>query len=52
MFLDVPVETLSLLVLPYLFQPCQIKTGKNKKWKPSKVEVAESFIYRIPVSTF
>jgi len=49
MFLDIPVETLSLLILPHLFQPCQIKTNK-KKWKPSKIEVAESFIYRVPVS--
>jgi len=49
---DVSLEILSLLILPYLFQPCNVKTGNKKKWKPSKAEVAESFICRIPVSKF
>ncbi|XP_029160239.1 uncharacterized protein LOC114932252 [Nylanderia fulva] len=45
---DVPLETLSLLVLPYLFPPNNVKTGNKKKWKPSKTEIADSFICRIP----
>lgn len=47
---DISLETLSLLILPYLFQPCHVKTGNKKYWKPSKAEIAESFICRIPVS--
>ncbi|KAM0735231.1 hypothetical protein ACS0PU_011344 [Formica fusca] len=47
---DVPVEVLSLFILPYIINTCHVKTGNKKKWKPSKVEVAESFICRIPVS--
>lgn len=50
LILDISPEILSLLILPYLFQPCNVKTGNKKKWKPSKAEVAESFICRIPVS--
>ncbi|XP_072757491.1 uncharacterized protein [Anoplolepis gracilipes] len=45
---DIPSETLSLFVLPHLFSPCNVKTGNKKKWKPSKTEIAESFICRIP----
>jgi len=52
LFSDIPLDTLSLLILPYLFQPSNVKTGNKKKWKPSKAEVAESFICRIPVSKF
>ncbi|KYN21458.1 hypothetical protein ALC57_06167 [Trachymyrmex cornetzi] len=46
----ISVETLSFLILPYIFQPCNVKTGNKRKWKPSKVEVAESFICRIPLT--
>ncbi|XP_039303477.1 uncharacterized protein LOC120357365 [Solenopsis invicta] len=44
---DVPVETLSLLMLPYLLKPSNVKTGNKKRWKPSKIETAESFIFRV-----
>lgn len=46
---DVPIEVLSLFILPYIINTCHVKTGNKKKWKP-KVEVAESFICRIPVN--
>lgn len=44
------LKTLTLLILPYLFKPCNVKTGNKKRWKPSKLEIAESFIFRVPVS--
>ncbi|XP_066586370.1 uncharacterized protein [Prorops nasuta] len=47
---DIQVETLSFLILPYLFKPSFVKTGGKLKWKPSKIEVSESFIYRIPTT--
>lgn len=52
LFADIPIETLSLLLLPYLFKSSNVKTGNKKRWKPSKIEIAESFIFRVSVSNF
>ena len=52
-FSDVHVETLALFALPYIFKPVLAKAKSKtcpQTWRAGKVEIAEGFIYNIPVN--